>query len=411
MFVATLIHFVSASSYDDEKRLVQQLYNNMGKDELTSVITACQHGLAGTDASECRRTEYVKRVKDQIAMLSAVPHSAVHKHVSTVPRVDESYQSLFENYIVENKPYKGILMNNESLFNLMLRAGYACTEHHQPWSHALGDIPLRDCPNINDLRDVVIIPPVAANSYNVRLDLGSAESDLEAKSGFINYATHWPSLISIPSTQDVSLPHASPRSCPANMHMLLWGASEHLTARLFPLDVTAYKLSPTPGSHALHEIHYRAPENENFASHVDISLMSDEEDYLFVPHNYGVSLAQLNSNMETSSVFHMCFFDASNINYVREALSTAALVLDSFAARAVSLLHSSGGEKFDFSMSRRASESFMTYGNYLTPIKSTTSGGDSLAMSQNKPRNRDRTKGGSSSFRGRLLWHKYFTLS
>lgn len=391
-----------ALTFEEEKKAAKTLFENIDRKQLSDSLTTCQHTHQHQGEAECRRLKYVKLVDDDLEKLKTPRSSLLNDEAPAVPKVrdmEESYQSLFENYVVQNVPFKGKLMGKSSAVTAMSEAALRCLETGE--RHNTGDLPLRDCLNSDDMRTAVQIPTVAYNSYNVRLASATTESSS------VDLASHWPSLLQVPSSLAVPLSRAAPRSCPANMHLLLWGPSAHLTARLFPRDLAAHALSPSPGSDLLHHVQFRAPSDQQEGLYVDAPLMSGGDDYLFVPHDHLVSLAQQQANDVPAAVFQMCFFDASNVNYVRESLAVAALVLDPPALRALSLLQSGDNGLFDFNMTRKAPAAALSYSEYVNyprgggeGVQEGSSSDITTAKSKNKPRGRDRSKGGANNFRG-----------
>ena len=382
-----------ALTFEKEKMATRTLF------EQTDQYTHLHQGEA-----ESRRLKYVQRVRDDIQKLKT-------QHVSydALPKIradiEESYQSLFENYIVQNVPYKGKLLGNSSTATAMFRAVSACMQQQQTGKNhpVTEDFPLRDCVNADELRDVVQVPAVAYNSYNVRLGL-AAPPEGSGGSSSVDMASHWPSLLQVPTSLTIPLSRAAPRSCPADMHMLLWGPSAHLTARLFSRERASHALSPSPGNDLLHNVQFRAPSEQLEGLSADTTLMAGGDDYLFVPHDHLVSLAQHEGHDDAppATVFLMCFFDASNVNFVRESLGVSALILDPLSLEALSLLQSSGAGRFDFNMTRKApgaALSYRVYATYPRGAEGVGDGGD--AKSKSKPRGRDRSKGGANNFRGK----------
>jgi hypothetical protein len=410
--VAVFCITADALSYEDEKKATRILFENAEREQLASILSTCQESPQEVVSDECRRADYVKRIDGILAKLQTQPLRLMSDEAAAPPKVrvvDESYQSLFENYVAHSVPFKGKLGVNASAASEIALAVSVCAQQTPPSSQhpVTGDFPLRDCANAADLRSVLHIPALAYNSYNVRL--ASAQTDSSSSSGSsVDLVSHWPSFLQVPPPQAEPLSHAAPRSCPANMHLLLWGPSAPLAARLFRRDLAAHALAPTPGEQELHQIQFHAPQQEQTSD--DVSLMADRDEYLFVPHDYLVSLAQLQDDAVPATVFQMCFFDASNVNFVRESLSVAALLLEPQARAVVSLLQSSGPGGFDFNMTRKPPSSSISYEEYTTYPREGGAGSDSAAAAnkpKSKPRGRDRSKGGANNFRGKkVLLHR-----
>jgi hypothetical protein len=97
---------------------------------------------------------------------------------------DESYQSIFENYIVQNVPFKGKLMAGNTSSSVMIAQAVFEWVHQQQQQHESSsssatvaasasaayhpitthDFPLRDCANLAAMQSAVHIPTVVFNS-------------------------------------------------------------------------------------------------------------------------------------------------------------------------------------------------------------------------------------------------------
>jgi hypothetical protein len=401
------------SNFREEKQATRVLFDS-DRNTLNSVLALCKHSSESQNTQECRRAEYVARVDEQLAKLRSGHVHHLQPGESAVPKVrdiDESYQSIFENYVVKHTPFKGKMSMNKTTVAAMSEAVSACAMLQQdaPTSpHPVtGDFPLEKCSNILDLKAVVQVPALAANSYNARVPSPFSGAGAERDAGAVDLASHWPSLLHL--TEPLAL--AGPRACPLGMHMILWSPSVHVSARIFSLDLHAYMLSPSPGVEELHHVQFRAPSEAEAGVAAEASLAAGSDEYLFVPRGYLVSVAQREDSPALATVCQMCFFDASNVNFVRESLSISELVLDPQARRVTSLLQPSGGETtFDFNMTRQLPDGFISYNEYAEYPRrreegaATRVGSDEPSSGGNsKPRRgRDRSsKGGASSFRGR----------
>lgn len=162
----------------------------------------------------------------------------------------------------------------------------------------------------------------------------------------LNLATHWPTIVSL--NDNVS--NRNVEECPLDMHMVLWGSSEEITIRLFKSDVSSAYFSPEFGSPVYHYFQYQ----QNGFTPTNLPLFSETTlqpgEFLFIPNNYLISLKSTQQAAEKEvNLLKLCYFDASNVNDVRNALQVEALVSQT-ALQLLKQLNSP--TEFDFKMTR-----------------------------------------------------------
>ena len=217
-----------------------------------------------------------------------------------------------------------------------------------------------------NILETFIIPKLAANNYLFRLKpaLDISKDHTKAKND-VSF-NRWPHLLSIDA---LDLPAV--QQCPHDLHMLVWGASRPLRARIFHSS-SAHYFHPVIGrssdalsginqlheaifsgsgypmiSQLLAEIHNKGTKanvtNKRFKipNFAEVTIVGESE-YLFIPNNYLVSFypsdisEENNSNLldqitrsteeRTSHLFQTCFVDASNLNRFKEALEFSSKI-------------------------------------------------------------------------------------
>jgi hypothetical protein len=249
----------------------------------------------------------------------------------------------------------------------------------------------------------VIIPNIASNNYALKLANISSMSNNEQ----IDIAKHWPTLVPVTTEKGTTI-----QQCPLNMHMLLWGVREEtVLARVFH-HTSSYAFSPELGKEGvLHYVSYGGnafPDTNgerDLPSFTDVSLKPDE--YLFVPYNYMSALKLATSSPATTetesetvhdkygthTVLKLCFFDASNLNHVRDALGIEALI--SSVSQQMSVLLSSPS-LFHFAMEKEPVDKNLV--TYLEGSKVVDSAPEST-------KGRDRSNRGN--FKGMLIIYSF----
>lgn len=384
-----------AAAAEEEARAARAFFEQTDRAQLVSLLAACELD-ASPEEAQCRRARYTQRVIDELSKLRTAPVEQGARTADVVSTSETSYQALFENFVLQGIPFKGVLVSNISDDNAVV--SHALSECGQQ-AAGLSEkdrnagLPLRDCVNADTLLSTVQVPVAALNSYNIRLrgaeGLGVGGEDL---------AMHWPSVLPISSSYDLSLDRASPIYCPSGMHMLLWSPSATLYARLFPRGTASHELSPKAGEERPHRLQFQAPEASTIGhlGATETVLRTGEEEYLFVPRSHLVSLAVLEDHTGPASVLQMCYFDASNLNFVRESLAVAAFTLEPQARGILAALHATG---FDFNMTRKAPLGSMSVKEHAIYPRSQQQE-DGTAGTATPRRGRDRSKGGAGAFRG-----------
>ena len=173
------------------------------------------------------------------------------------------------------------------------------------------------------------VPRISADNYLVRFSSAITMEDEDVS--FIQYPSQWPAVVPVGSKA------TNLHSCPNDMHMVLWGASQPTTLRMYSLEYSR-RLSPLPSSDGTVPAHHIAFAWDGFEDSSDrdsspphIELTLDAHDVLFVPRSYVVSL-RLDSGHGLGVALRNCFVDASNIRQFISALSVEAMVSPSSRA-------------------------------------------------------------------------------
>lgn len=381
-----------SGDYHAEARATRAMLDESNSDQLELILSSCKRDISTHGEVQCRRAKYVRGVTDLLTKLRSAP-STPGGATSQVKTSDESaYQVLFENFVLQSIPFKGKLISNFSASTVAALS--ECMQQAASFSNVdlSSGIPVRKCSVAEDLENKIEVPVVALNSYNVRLASSNGLGE-----GGENFAMHWPALLPLPRDQD-SGSAGTVLSCPSNMHMLLWSPSAVVSARLFHRDTASHGLSPSAGEEHLHRLQFQAPGEEvaRRLDALDAVLEAGQGEYLFVPRSHIVSISQREVDAIASHVLQMCFFDASNLNVVRESLALASLTLEPQALGVLATLQGAGNEGFDFSMIRKAPEKFLSMNEHAVYPRQQKQ--DETAAASPR-RGRDRSKGGANGFR------------
>jgi hypothetical protein len=312
--------------------------------------------------------EYSLLLQQKKDFLSTKYKSLIPPKLTPLEMLEEKtpFSVLFQNYILPKIPFKGRM---KSAISLSLTE---CAQAEKMEIHSITkDYPLKNCYS-TEVNKVIPIPKIAYNTYSLRLapPTPSADSETETQKSsndlILNLTDHWPTILSLDDTLSRPI-----ETCPLDMHMILWGASDDLTARIFQTEISSSYFSPLYGDPVAHYFQYSkngfpstASVSTAFPPYTETIIKSG--DYLFVPNNHLVSL-EINKQATStgsssgsdsastgnvggrSSVLKFCYFDASNVNDVRTALK-----LESFLSKTSSnfLKQLNSPSSFDYTMVR-----------------------------------------------------------
>jgi len=387
--LALVLTAVSAD-YHAEAMATRAMLEESNVEHIASILSSCKRDISTHGEVQCRRAKYVKGVSDLLTKLRSTPSVPGGPPSQVKTSVETGYQALFENFVMQNIPFKGTLLSNFSESTATSLS--ECMQQAAPFTAVdiFTGIPVRKCSNAEELMKTIEVPVVALNSYNVRLTSTNGLGE-----GGENFAMHWPALLPLPPHQDEAAA-GTVLSCPSNMHMLLWSPSARISAQLFHRETSSHGLSPAAGEDRLHRLQFQAPGEEvaRGLGSVNAVLKAGQSEYLFAPRSHIVSISHDEGDTTASHVLQMCFFDASNLNFVRESLALASLTLEPQALGVLSTLQGAGDVGFDFSMMRKAPEKFLSMDEHAVyPRQQQEAGAPSPR------RGRDRSKGGASGFR------------
>jgi hypothetical protein len=199
------------------------------------------------------------------------------------------------------------------------------------------------------------VPPVMYNSYSVRLAPPHGHNP-----AFVDITSQWPAIVELNGNKPRNV-----ESCPHNMHMAVWGASEEIAVRVFDQEHAAHALKPSVGNPVLHYWtygHSGYDKDLNTSAYADTSLLPGE--FLFVPHTHLVSFKAPSADSfdKRPSFMRACFFDGSNLNDVRDALALEGLLHGATKTISDELRNT---HVFDFAMAREVPKE-ISLTDYLT---------------------------------------------
>lgn len=295
IFMIKIVYSIEIKKY--EQLLQQPDYMA----DLPSLVSRCLAGERETNRLVCDDAEYVSKVSsgyDAIARVTAATAtSTAVVPIASLSTPSCTFERVFLDYIRTNKPLKGTLERKLAIDEVFT----ICDNFDKTKST---EYPLKQCENYPELLNKFVIPSIGANSYLFRLNESSSLDQYD-----FDYVSGWPMI----ATVDMALTPVV-QSCPQNMHMLVWGASKSLRARLFPSSSSA-AFNPVLGAPAgspplpLHVFSYTGSgypritatlatlgvdvgnytNNLKFPKFAEIDLAT-AEDVLFVPSDYLLSL-------------------------------------------------------------------------------------------------------------------------
>jgi hypothetical protein len=273
------------------------------------------------------------------------------------------------------------------------------------------DYPLKSCSS-TEVNKVIPVPKIAYNTYSIRFPSSLLSEDENPSQDLIlNLTDHWPTIVSLEETLTRPV-----ETCPLDMHMILWGVTDDLTARIFQSEVSSSYFSPDYGEPIAHYFQYSKngfPSSSSTLSqtlppYVETIIKAGE--YLFIPNNHLVSLQMMEPGSvpegtipETprTSVLKLCYFDASNVNDVRNALK-----LESFLSKSSSNLFKqlNSPSTFDFVMVRDPpAETMVNQFRVYPKFALDTKGLDATATSTAKGEESNRRNRGKGDYKGEIF--------
>jgi hypothetical protein len=292
--------------------------------------------------------EYANKLMQQKEKLMKGSRSLTVSQVPPINLLSDQmpYQAIYQDYIINKKSFKGKMKSSEaeasgSSISISLTD---CAQAKEMEINAVtNDYSLKNCYG-SEMNKVIPVPNVAYNTYSIRFTnlLEDSSDDL-----ILNLTDHWPTILPLDDSQLRPL-----ETCPLDMHMVLWGVTDDLIARVFKTDVSSSSFSPQYGDPIAHYFQYSLNgfTPSSLTPFAETVIQSGE--YLFVPNNHVVSLkpkSNKGSEGKEKSVLKMCFFDASNVNEVRQALKVESLVSK---ASGSFLKQLNSPSSFDFAMVR-----------------------------------------------------------
>lgn len=227
------------------------------------------------------------------------------------------------------------------------------------------------------------------NSYTTRLPAPTSTND-----DFVDISTQWPAIVELDGNKPRNIEH-----CPLSMHMVIWGTSDELSVRLFDMEKATATLNPKMGRPVLHYYSYdhNGFEEMNTSAYTDTSLMPGE--YMFIPHTLLATFRASSANAfdKKPAFMRSCFFDGSNLNDVRSALTVEGLV-NKNAERVAAALHRS--DTFDFTMTREVPEQ-TTIAQYAVYPREAVVAAAASPEGEGSEENAEGGKGGGRRTRGK----------
>jgi hypothetical protein len=223
--IISIVHSIEIKKY--EQLLQQPDYMA----DLPSLVSRCLAGERETNRLVCDDAEYVSKVSsgyEDLAKVTGATTSTAVPPIATLSTPSGTFERVFLDYIRTNKPLKGTLEQKLTIDELFKK----CTN----FDIKSTNFPLKQCEHYPDLLGSIIIPSAGANNYLFRLN----ESTLDPSD--FDYVSGWPVISTVNMAQTPVV-----EGCPQNMHMLMWGATRPLRARVFPAAASA-AFNPVLGS-------------------------------------------------------------------------------------------------------------------------------------------------------------------
>jgi hypothetical protein len=259
-----------------------------------------------------------------------------------------SYQAIYQDYIINKKSFKGKMKSSEAAASgsaISITLTDCAQAKEMEINTVTNDYSLKNCYG-SEMNNVIPVPKIVYNTYSIRFI--SPTEDYSNDDLILNLTDHWPTILPLDDSQLRPL-----ETCPLDMHMVLWGVSDDLIARVFKADVSSSYFSPQYGDPIAHYFQYSQNGFTPSSLPPFAETVIHSGEYLFVPNNYVVSLKPKTSkgsdDLKEKSVLKLCYFDASNVNDVRHALK-----MESFVSKASGnfLKQLNSPSSFDFSMVR-----------------------------------------------------------
>lgn len=304
------------------------------------------------DKNQLLEFEYVSNLLQQKDYLMKEYRSLHVPQVSPIMSVTNdqtTYSTIYQDYILTKKSFKGKLKSEATKSGSNSAASVSislsdCVQQDQKMEldAITNDYSLKNC-NSMELNKIIPIPNIAYNSYTVRFK----QNEELMEDLILNLTDHWPTILPLDDNELRPI-----ETCPLNMHMILWGASDDVIARVFNTEVASSSFSPKFGKSVAHYFEY----SRNGYSHSSLPPYAETiiqpGEYLFIPNNQLVSLqtkGEPDGEKKEKSLLKLCFFDASNVNDVRNSLK-----IESYISRSSAdfLKQLNSPSSFDFTMIR-----------------------------------------------------------
>jgi len=390
VFVVCLAQTLCSDVISTVRRATRELNvrfaNQAYMEEIPKSIAACISNPAEHSKSFCQEAAYLDEIGEHLSRYSfsavsstgkkrRVPKSPEIVDISADPKAGTSFQYMFENFVLRNKPFRGVmdsaLTSAEGDNHLAKCVALAGCSRNLVVTPFMNDSSINQfSPHlVTESKNLsLVVPKIAANNYLYRVLGRELQQDVEAAAktaddgGTLPFAplvSQWPTTFQLKRGEAPGSVH----QCPGTMHMVLWTTSvtSKIKVRLFP-QALADRFGLDLGSFPLHSPGFKSDgfpttdaEQANLPSFSEALL--DSFQYLFIPSNLivGITLdseSSGSSGTEKVQLFRSCFVDASNFNSFRKYLDLVGRV-SSYEAELGKILQDS---RFVTSMSRDAAD-------------------------------------------------------
>jgi hypothetical protein len=339
VLISTLLLTCSSSSTSKYSEIIEKYLDSDFMDiSLPNIIIKCKDN---TDLSleECTEAEYLNEIKQIQETIFSTDEISKSKTSSSIKAITgsfkkDSYPKIFEDYIVQKRPFKSLMEGEVKWIDLE----EFCSGNikNEEINLVTLDYSLANCDNKESLRSSLKIPAIASNTYLSKVNdalYGSVHKDNlysdEKSMNLFNYSDHWPALFLL-HQKDATPVH----SCPLNMHQVVWGAGKSkITVRLFP-STSSKSFNPSLGKK--YPLHFPIYSGSGFVLGQPVnppeippyleSIITGNE-FMFIPENYLASfLVDDDSDTSNNYLIRHCFVDASNFAEFKKSLSISSKV-------------------------------------------------------------------------------------
>lgn len=300
--------------------LIQRYERKEEMERLPNILADCVSDPIKYTRKACQEAEYLQGVDGYLSKFNSRAQRQKPSIAVLGTGENLSYQELFENYVMKNKPVKG---NFESLLSEGNLIGKC--ESNEECSHGLAFHPLTEDVSVSRLlqnTSFFTVPKIAFNDYLLRLN--------KTRTKTVPLLSHWPAAFIVNGSAITSY------QCPANMHMVVWSNKIKLDNVLIRVlhQSFARVLDIVQLTDMLHYPKFVSEkkksweERREFAKFSELNLRSNE--FIFVPSKFIVSLTlDEEFGQEPVELYRSCFLDASNFNDFKAFLELAGLVSES----------------------------------------------------------------------------------